>query len=95
MSNDDYKDWIEAELADVFDESYELEISEPALSLELRKIYRRHHPNRMDRALYFRELLALQAELIKLQSWVADQNEKVVVIFEGRDAAGKGGVIKR
>lgn len=44
---------------------------------------------------YERELLRLQAELVKLQSWVRDKKLKVVVIFEGRDAAGKGGVIKR
>ena len=44
---------------------------------------------------YFRALLALQAELIKLQDWVVYNKEKVVVIFEGRDSAGKGGVIKR
>jgi polyphosphate kinase len=37
----------------------------------------------------------LQGELVKLQDWVVDQKLKVVVIFEGRDAAGKGGVIKR
>ena len=49
----------------------------------------------LDRHLYFRELFRLQAELIKLQDWVVNQKLKVVVIFEGRDAAGKGGVIKR
>jgi len=40
-------------------------------------------------------LLALQAELIKLQDWVEHTGEKIAVIFEGRDSAGKGGVIKR
>ncbi len=49
----------------------------------------------LDRHVYFRELFRLQAELIKLQDWVVNQKLKVVVIFEGRDAAGKGGVIKR
>jgi len=44
---------------------------------------------------YEKELARLQKELIKLQEWIRDQNLKVVVIFEGRDAAGKGGVIKR
>jgi polyphosphate kinase 2 len=47
------------------------------------------------RARYFRELFKLQAELVKLQDWVVDRGLKVVVIFEGRDAAGKGGIIKR
>ena len=44
---------------------------------------------------YMEELCRLQVELVKLQEWVKDQGLKVVVIFEGRDAAGKGGVIKR
>jgi polyphosphate kinase 2 len=44
---------------------------------------------------YLRELTRLQEELVKLQEWIKDKGLKVVVIFEGRDAAGKGGVIKR
>ena len=44
---------------------------------------------------YESELARLQVELIKLQAWVQENGEKVVVIFEGRDAAGKGGTIKR
>jgi polyphosphate kinase 2 len=44
---------------------------------------------------YEKELARLQTELVKLQYWVKDQGLRVVVIFEGRDAAGKGGVIKR
>jgi len=47
------------------------------------------------RGRYFRELVRLQSELIKLQDWVVAHKQKVVVLFEGRDAAGKGGVIKR
>ncbi|MEO4042989.1 polyphosphate kinase 2 [Hoeflea sp. CAU 1731] len=88
-------DWLEAELADTLDEDYELELSEPALSMEIRRIYRRHHPQMIDRQVYFRSLLSLQAELIKLQDWVSYSGAKIVVVFEGRDSAGKGGVIKR
>lgn len=44
---------------------------------------------------YEKELAKLQFELVKLQSWVKEEGKKIVVIFEGRDAAGKGGVIKR
>jgi polyphosphate kinase 2 len=44
---------------------------------------------------YFRELFRLQRELVKLQDWVVERKLKVVVLFEGRDAAGKGGAIKR
>ncbi|WP_058557380.1 polyphosphate kinase 2 [Thiohalocapsa sp. ML1] len=96
VNNDaDIKDWLEAELEDALDEDYELEISEPALSMELRKIYKRRRPSGIDRKTYFRALLRLQAELIKLQDWVQAKGEKVLVIFEGRDSAGKGGVIKR
>jgi len=44
---------------------------------------------------YEKELKNLQVELVKLQEWVKHKGLKVVVLFEGRDAAGKGGVIKR
>ena len=49
----------------------------------------------IDKKTYEKELARLQMELIKLQEWIRFKNLKVVVIFEGRDAAGKGGVIKR
>ncbi len=91
----DTLEWLKAELDDELDEDVELELSEPALSLELRKIYKKAHPETIDRRTYFLALIELQAELIKLQDWVEHTGEKVVVLFEGRDAAGKGGVIKR
>jgi polyphosphate kinase len=50
---------------------------------------------RINKKTYEQELARLQKDLIKLQEWIRHQNLKVVVIFEGRDAAGKGGVIKR
>jgi polyphosphate kinase len=96
IENDaDGKDWLDAELADTLDEDYELELSEPALRGEIRKIYNKTHPPTIERTQYFRHLLTLQAELIKLQDWVQHTKAKIIVIFEGRDAAGKGGVIKR
>src|SRR5574340_406379 len=52
-------------------------------------------PRKIDRETYERELLKLQIELVKLQEWVKREGLRVVVIFEGRDAAGKGGAIKR
>jgi polyphosphate kinase len=52
-------------------------------------------PPKMDKALYERELKMLQIELVKLQEWVKQEGLRVVVVFEGRDAAGKGGSIKR
>ena len=48
-----------------------------------------------DRLQYFRHLLHLQGELVKLQDWVVQSKARIVIIFEGRDAAGKGGAIKR
>jgi len=50
---------------------------------------------RLKRKPYERELLLLQEELVKMSEWVKDTGARVVVIFEGRDAAGKGGTIKR
>lgn len=50
---------------------------------------------KFSKKVYEKELGRLQVELVKLQEWIKDQGLKVVIIFEGRDAAGKGGVIKR
>ena len=52
-------------------------------------------PERLPKKVYERELYRLQAELVKLQEWVRVEGARVVVIFEGRDAAGKGSTIKR
>ena len=49
----------------------------------------------ISRKRYEKELLRLQTELIDLQEWVVTSGQRLVVVFEGRDAAGKGGVIKR
>ncbi len=52
-------------------------------------------PTRMDKRLYELELYRLQAQLVDMQEWVRTTGARVVVVFEGRDAAGKGGTIKR
>jgi polyphosphate kinase 2 len=52
-------------------------------------------PRRLPRMIYERELFRLQAELVKLQEWARTEGQRIVVIFEGRDAAGKGSTIKR
>src|SRR5215472_4089446 len=52
-------------------------------------------PDRVPRRIYEAELLRLQAELVKVQEWVRAERVRLVVIFEGRDGAGKGGTIKR
>src|SRR5439155_5279550 len=49
----------------------------------------------MPKRIYEKELFRLQAELVKLQEWVRAEGARVVVVFEGRDAAGKGSTIKR
>jgi polyphosphate kinase 2, PA0141 family len=89
--------WDDAvELEDVFDELYELELEEDVLiSKKVRETYKEAHPHETDRRAYLKELLGLQLELIKLQDWVEAKGERVCVLFEGRDSAGKGGVIKR
>jgi polyphosphate kinase 2 len=86
---------IAAEMADSFDEELEMELDDGRLE-ELIALHGDHATGSgVDRHLYFKELFRLQAELVKLQDWVVHQKLKVVVLFEGRDAAGKGGVIKR
>ena len=82
---------IARDLVDSYDEELELEIED-------RNVDEDGAPVGVDkaaRAAYFRELFRLQGELVKLQDWVQHSKQKVVILFEGRDAAGKGGVIKR
>jgi len=88
-------DWLEAELRDSIDEMVENELSEPMLSDEIRELYKGRLQNPLGRMVYYRNLLRLQAELIKLQDWIEKTGAKVLIICEGRDSAGKGGVIKR
>ena len=87
---------IRSDMLDSYDEELEMELDDhnqdeladglsPELSAEQKN----------DRRTYFRELFRMQGELVKLQDWVVATGHKVVVIFEGRDAAGKGGAIKR
>lgn len=53
------------------------------------------YDKRMDKDDYYDQLDALQIELVRMQSWVRETGQRVVIVFEGRDAAGKGGTIKR
>jgi polyphosphate kinase 2 len=86
---------LSRDLADSYDEELEMEIEDrdhlgpnvtKAASDPEEHAYRQR---------YFSELFRLQAELVKLQDWVVANRQKVVILFEGRDAAGKGGAIKR
>jgi polyphosphate kinase len=85
---------ISQDVADAYDEELEMEIED-------------HHPLAAGprvpateeatdyRRQYFAQLFRLQAELVKLQDWVVATGQRVIILFEGRDAAGKGSVIKR
>jgi polyphosphate kinase len=82
---------LDEELIDAYDEELEMEVDDRLqesglkISDEAREL----------RRVYFRELIRLQGELVKLQDWIVNTGHRLIVIFEGRDAAGKGGVIKR
>ncbi len=94
-SLDELQGRIHDEIVDSVDEELEMEIDDERLARVLNDVSDNPEQESLDRTLYFRELLRLQRELVKLQDWVVHQKLKVVVLFEGRDAAGKGGVIKR
>ncbi|MBU3739822.1 MAG: polyphosphate kinase 2 [Rhodoferax sp.] len=86
---------IHAELIDGYDEELELEIEDQFVDDLSDPTEEEQAALREHRQTYFRELFRLQGELVKLQDWVVRTGHKVVILFEGRDAAGKGGVIKR
>ena len=86
---------IHREMLDNADEELEMELDDSRLGRLRAELGEPALGETLDRRLYFTELLRLQGELVKLQDWVQSQKLKVVVIFEGRDAAGKGGVVKR
>ena len=94
LNHDEVIQRIARDLADSYDEELEMELEDhhplpgtPTVAdATAEKDYRRQ---------YFQQLFRLQAELVKLQDWVVATREKIVILFEGRDAAGKGGAIKR
>ena len=89
ISPEDVMHKIARDVMDDYDESLELEMEDGLLGAPFAASLSDAEYK------YFRELLRLQGELVKLQDWVQHTGQKVVVLFEGRDAAGKGGVIKR
>jgi len=86
---------IREEIADGYDEELELELEEERLNGLLAEMPEIPTGSGLERKVYFRELFRLQHELVRLQDWVQHKKLKVVALFEGRDSAGKGGVIKR
>jgi polyphosphate kinase 2 len=87
---------LQRDLIDSFDEELELEFDDREIDPATgKRAAPQTDEERASRGRYFRELFRLQAELVKLQDWVVATGHKAVILFEGRDAAGKGGVIKR
>lgn len=94
ISDENIRQQLQDELIDSYDEEIENELDDYVQDHR----YTRSEltaDEKLDRHVYFKELIRLQKELIKLQDWVVHNGERVVVIFEGRDSAGKGGAIKR
>jgi polyphosphate kinase 2 len=86
---------MKEEVVDALDEELEEELGEDRIDTLIETLAGSSDPKSDFRISYFKELLRLQRELVKLQDWVVHKKLKIVVIFEGRDAAGKGGAIKR
>ena len=78
---------LRSEIEDSFDEAFELEYEEERLDALVEP---QAGNSRFDRRAYLRELFRLQHELVRLQDWVQHKGLKIVVVFEGRDSAGKG-----
>jgi polyphosphate kinase 2 len=92
FGNDEEFERIRDEILDSVDEEIEAEL-EDALTED--QLSPEGKAKKLPRKVYFRELLKLQRELVRLQDWVVETKAKIAVLFEGRDAAGKGGTIKR
>lgn len=92
--NDELRRKMHQDLIDAYDEELENEIDDYVRDFRFDGLEMTEQ-EKLDRRTYFQELVRLQRELIKLQDWVVDRGERIVVIFEGRDSAGKGGAIKR
>ena len=87
---------IHHDVMDSIDEEIEMEVEDRESSESIAPLtHAGKSANGEFRRRYFKELFRLQSELVKLQDWLVQTRHKIVIIFEGRDAAGKGGVIKR
>ena len=91
----DFAERVRADMLDSFDEELEEELDDDRLAALLD--HASDHPDEksVSRSVYFKELFRLQRELVRLQDWISATGAKAVVLFEGRDSAGKGGAIKR
>ena len=93
-TNDRLRQQMHDDLIDSYDEEIESEMDDYIQDLRYNG-QPLTDSQKIARHIYFNELIRLQKELIKLQDWVVATGERIVVIFEGRDSAGKGGAIKR
>jgi polyphosphate kinase 2 len=80
---------------EVVDDMVELEFEDIPIPRSIKATYNRRHRDDLNAKDYYANLLNLQKELIKLHNWVEHTRAKILIICEGRDGAGKGGVIKR
>ena len=80
---------------EVVDDMVELEFEDIPIPRSIKATYNRRHRDDLNAKDYYANLLNLQKELIKLHNWVEHTGAKILIICEGRDGAGKGGVIKR
>ncbi|MBH1966140.1 MAG: polyphosphate kinase 2 [Comamonadaceae bacterium] len=94
LSDDELMLRLRRELVDGYDEELEMELEDRNVD-EIAGMALDSTDYKEERQRYFRELFRLQGELVKLQDWVVSSGHKMVIIFEGRDSAGKGGAIKR
>ena len=87
---------VRQELIDDYDEELEMEREDWEMDAagELRRPGGKE-ASRSERNRYFRELFRLQGELVKMHDWIVASGHRLVIVFEGRDAAGKGGAIRR
>lgn len=106
MNNDSENQWLENILdsLEAKETIYPLENVEPLgeeteISKEvIQKYFTSHvypYNTRLDLRTYYQQKIALQIELVKLHNWIQDTEQKLILVFEGRDAAGKGSTIKR
>ena len=94
--NDEQIKKLQSDILDGYDEEWEMEYEDRNIdNLALDEARTLTPEEKENRKKYFKELFRLQGELVKLQDWIIHTKKKVVILFEGRDAAGKGGVIKR
>ena len=94
VSEEELINRLRSDVLDGYDEELEMELEDRNID-QLAGVLTDASEYKAARQQYFRELFRLQGELVKLQDWVQHSRQKVVILFEGRDAAGKGGVIKR